>query len=196
MWDERFAEEGFAYETEPNDFLKAQVQRLPKGGKILCVAEGEGRNALFLLKQGFEVTAIDLSLVGAAKAKKRAVENGFDLDYRIAHLKDFDYGFKQWDGVVSIFCHPPVVWRSTFHQLVSRSIKPNGVLLVEGYSKAQLKFKTGGPKDVSQLFEVEEFKRDFSDYNHLHLTGIEREIHEGKYHKGLSSVIQFVAVKR
>lgn len=196
MWDERFSEPGFAYGLEPNDFLKTNIDKLPKNGKILCVAEGEGRNALHLLKCGFQVTAIDLSEVGAEKAKKRASEEGFDLDYRIVSLKDFDYGNEQWDGIVSIFCHPPDFWRGEYHRRLIRSIKPGGVMLLEGYSADQLKYKTGGPKDLSQLFNQDEFRNDFPGFEILLLQKTEREIHEGKYHNGLSSVIQFLAVKK
>lgn len=113
MWDERYTEEGFAYGTEPNDFLKAEYSRIPKGGRVLCLAEGEGRNAVFLARQGYAVTAVDQSAVGLQKAKNFAAEHDVDITTEVANLADYELGTEAWDGIVSISAHVPPDKKST-----------------------------------------------------------------------------------
>ena len=102
MWDQRYSTEEFAYGTKPNEFLEANVSHLPKG-RVLSLAEGEGRNAVFLAKQGYEVTAVDSSLVGLNKAQKFAADEGVIIDFVHADLAEFDLGQNKWDGIISIF---------------------------------------------------------------------------------------------
>ncbi len=101
MRGQRYKEEGFAYGTAPNDFLKAEYSKIPRGGKVLCLAEGEGRNAVFLAKQGYSETAVDQSAVGLEKAQDFAAENGVEITMVVADLADYDLGVEAWDGIVS-----------------------------------------------------------------------------------------------
>ncbi len=192
-WDERFSEEGFAYGVEPNDFLREKLENFPVGAKVLCIAEGEGRNALGLLKRGCEVHGVDLSSVGKEKALAFTKENGFEMTYEIADLFEYDFGEEKWDGIVSIFFHCPTGTRMEFHQKLERALKPGGLYLFEAYAKDQPEFGTGGPKDEELLYTTEDFKN--SNLEQLHLEGVKREIIEGKYHTGMSSVIQYLGKK-
>lgn len=115
MWNQRYSEEGFAYGTEPNDFLKDQYFRLQKEGRILCLAEGEGRNAVFLAMEGYSVTAVDQSSVGLQKAANLAIKHGVEITTRIVDLADYDLGSEVWDGIISIAAHVPPLLRKEFH---------------------------------------------------------------------------------
>src|SRR5262245_21514589 len=114
MWDERYSSEEYAYGTKPNEFLEANFNRIPKGN-LLSIAEGEGRNAVFLAKQGYTVTAVDASLVGLNKARKLAEEHGVSIELIQADLADYDLGENQWDGIVSIFCPLPSAIRKQLY---------------------------------------------------------------------------------
>lgn len=133
MWDERYSAEEYVYGTSPNNFLEANFSSIPKG-KVLSLAEGEGRNAVFLAKQGYSVTAVDASLVGLNKARKLAEDNGVVIEFIQADLADYDLGENQWDGIVSIFCPLPSSVRKQLHKKVVAGLKPNGVFLIEAYT--------------------------------------------------------------
>ena len=110
MWNERYNRAEYVFGTEPNDFLKENFQKIPLGGKVLCLAEGEGRNAVFLAEQGYQVTAMDMSNVGLNKALKLAQDRGVDIITQVADLADYDFGQAQWDGIVAIWAHlPPAI---------------------------------------------------------------------------------------
>ncbi len=191
MWDDRYKNDEFFYGTQPNDFLKAQVSILPKGGKILCLAEGEGRNAVFLAQQGFQVTGVDYSEAGRTKALKLAQNKNVSIQYDIADLAHYDFGIEKWDAVVSIFNHLPEPLRSHVLQSVKRALKPDGVFLIEGYNPKQLEYKTGGPSTVEMLYSQEILCHHFEG-SWLLLTDEERDIQEGKGHSGHSSVVHGV----
>src|SRR5699024_3760235 len=122
MWDQRYQAAEFAYGTEPNEFLAAEYARIPKGGKVLCVAEGEGRNAVFLAKQGYVVTAGDQSSVGMTKAQDLADKNGVNITTVVADLADYDLGKNTWDGIVSIAAHVPPQLRKQLHAQVVQAL--------------------------------------------------------------------------
>ena len=130
MWDERYSAEEYAYGTNPNNFLEANVSSIPKG-KVLSLAEGEGRNAVFLAKQGYSVTAVDSSLVGLNKARKLAEENGVIVEFIHTDLAEYDLGENKWDGIVSIFCPLPSSIRKQLHKKVEAALKRDGVFLLE-----------------------------------------------------------------
>ena len=143
MWDERYSSKEYAYGTTPNEFLVEKVSCIPKG-KVLSLAEGEGRNAVFLAKQGYAVTAVDGSLVGLNKARKLAEENNVVVEFIHADLADYDLGENKWDGIISIFCPLPSSLRKALYKRVIAGLKQNGVFLVEAYTPDQLKHGTGG----------------------------------------------------
>lgn len=196
MWDQRYSEPGFAYGTEPNDFLRENAElHLPAGGAILSLAEGEGRNAVFLAKRGFRVTGVDGSAVGLEKARKLAAQHGVELQTVVADLADFDLGVDRWDGVVSIWCHTPSALRTRLHRAVVAALKPGGVLLLEAYTPKQLGHKTGGPPVSDMLMTASALREELAGLDLLVADEKEREVHEGKHHEGMSAVVQVVARK-
>jgi len=192
MWDERYSAEEYAYGTNPNKFLEANVSSIPKG-KVLSLAEGEGRNAVFLAKQGYSVTAVDSSLVGLNKARKLAEENGVIVEFIHTDLAEYDLGENKWDGIVSIFCPLPSSIRKQLHKKVEAALKRNGVFLLEAYTPAQLKYGTGGGNSVDVMQSKESLSLELAGLKFKHLIELERDVVEGIYHTGLGAVVQAVA---
>lgn len=196
LWDERYAGETFMYGTEPNDFLLAQASVIRPGGRVLCLAEGEGRNAVWLAERGFVVTGVDGSKVGLAKAQQLAAKRGVFITTVVDDLAHFDLGDACWDAVVSVWCHVPPPLRSSLHPRIVRALAPGGVLLLEHYHPRQVALGTGGPSDPALLLTLEMLRRDFSSLEELHGLETEREIREGHGHQGNSAVTQFLARRR
>jgi SAM-dependent methyltransferase len=194
MWDERYSAEGYAYGTTPNQFLEENVNCIPKG-KILSLAEGEGRNAIFLAKQGYSVTAVDASLVGLNKARKLAKENEVVVEFVHADLAAYDLGENKWDGIVSIFCPLPSSLRKDLHKKVIVGLKRNGVFLLEAYTPDQLKHGTGGGNSVDLMQSEESLSLELAGLKFKHLIELERNVIEGLYHTGVGAVVQAIASK-
>ncbi|MFM2434957.1 MAG: hypothetical protein RL063_937 [Pseudomonadota bacterium] len=194
MWDERYRAEAYAYGKNPNQFLEENYKLIPKG-KVLSLAEGEGRNAVFLAKQGYVVTAVDSSQIGLEKARKLAEENEVSIELIKADLADFDLGNHQWDGIVSIFCPLPSALRKELHKKVVAGLKTNGVYLIEAYTPDQLKHDTGGGKSVDLMTTKESLSHELIGLEFKHLIELERDIVEGIYHTGLGAVVQAIASK-
>ena len=150
-WDERYGTAGYFYGTEPNDFLREHCAEIRRGGEVLCLAEGEGRNAVFLARQGFRPLALDQSAVGLGKAMQLAKAQGVHIDTVAADLAAYRIEPGRWDGIVSIWCHLPSALRDVVHRQVIAGLKVGGVFLLEAYTPAQLAHGTGGPKDVDLL---------------------------------------------
>jgi SAM-dependent methyltransferase len=195
-WNQRFAAPDFVFGTAPNKFLAAQAPRLKRGMRALCVADGEGRNSVWLAKQGLEVTAFDFSPVALEKAKKFARESGVAVDYRLSSVADWDYGERRYDVVVAIFIQfSPPAERARVFSGIARALRPGGLVILQGYSPAQLKYGTGGPKQVENLYTEELLRESFPGFEILHLGAREEELDEGTRHKGMSAVIDLVARK-
>ncbi|MBO1923566.1 class I SAM-dependent methyltransferase [Thiomicrorhabdus sp. 6S3-12] len=197
MWDKRYSSEEYQYGTEANDFLKQSVHHLPQTGtgKILCLGEGEGRNAVFLAEQGFDVTAVDASEIGLQKALALAESRGVRISTQVADLANYDLGTNRWDGIISIFCHLPEALRLNLHQKVALALKPQGVFILEAYRPEQLLFATGGPPQVELMMTLEGLKNELADLEHRHLCELEREVNEGVLHNGMAAVVQLIATK-
>ncbi len=194
MWDQRYSEEGFAFGTDPNDFLREQAVAI-KGPRVLCLGEGEGRNAVWLAEQGHEVSAVDASSVGMSKAQALAAERGVSISTHVADLADFDLGEDCWDGIVSIFCHLPEPLRKQVHRRAVKALKPGGVILLEAYTPEQLKHGTGGPPVAELMMSLPALAEEFHDLEFLHARELEREVNEGRHHRGLAAVVQLLARK-
>ena len=194
MWNERFAGDEFFYGTKPNDFLAENVQLL--SGEVLSLCEGEGRNAVFMAKQGLVVHAVDGSSVGLEKAQKLAAAQGVNITTEVADLTQYSIEPASYGAAVSIFAHLPSAERKKLHAKVEQGLKPQAVFLLEGYSKNQLANDTGGPKNLDMLFSVEELLGDFSQCDVILAHEIEREVIEGQGHTGLASVVQLLLRKR
>lgn len=194
MWNERYAGAEFVYGTEPNAFLAANVHLLM--GPVLSLAEGEGRNGVFLATRGLDVLGVDSSEVGLAKAQKLAASKGVTIRTEVADLATYEPPANTFDTVVSIFAHLPSAIRQRLYPLVARSLKPGGIILLEAYTPAQIARGTGGPKDADMLPSGADLKHAFPDCEPILCQEIEREVVEGTYHTGVASVVQFIARKK
>lgn len=194
MWNERYNTDEFIYGTEPNDFLAANIAALPPG-RVLSLADGEGRNGVFLAKHGYDVTAVDLSDVGLAKAKRLADQNGVKINTIHADLADFDPGIEQWDGIVSIFAHLPGDIRQRLYGRIGASLKPGGVFLLEAYTPDQIGRGTGGPQSADLLLNRDKLRSELTGMTFRHLAELERDVSEGMFHTGLASVVQAIATR-
>ena len=195
FWDERFSADEYIYGTLPNQFFKEQLLKIIPSGKLLLPGEGEGRNAVFAATQGWGVDAFDQSAVAKSKAIKLADENSVAINYETTDLGNFNPKSNYYDCAGIIFVHLPVDIRSTFHRKIVESIKPNGKVILELFSKDQFGKTSGGPQNLEMLSSVEELKNDFMDLKILLLKEEHIYLTEGEKHSGEASVIRFVGVK-
>jgi SAM-dependent methyltransferase len=193
-WDQRYAEPGYAYGTRPNDFLAAVVDRLPKG-RVLSLAEGEGRNGLFLASRGFDVTGIDQSAVGLEKARAQARERGLALTTLVMDLADFRIEPGHWAVIVSIFCHLPSAIRRRLSREAATGLVCGGALVLEAYTPHQIGRGTGGPQDPDLMPTLEELRSDLAGLSFEIAQETEREVREGRFHTGRGAVVQILAFR-
>lgn len=193
-WDERYGAKEYAYGTEPNEFLASVADRLPKG-KVLCLAEGEGRNAVYLASLGYEVTAVDASPVGMEKAQRLAKERGVEISTIVSDLAHFEIEPDSWDGIVSIFCHVPPVIREPLHRKVVAGLRTGGVLVLEAYRPKQIEYGTGGPPVPELTMTLEGLRKELEGLEFEHAGELDRDVTEGLYHTGIGAVVQVIAVK-
>src|SRR5262245_35621585 len=193
MWNERYAADGFAYGTEPNAFLAEHAKLLV--GPVLSLAEGEGRNAVFLASLGLDVLGVDGSEVGLRKARSLAAARGVSMRTEVADLATYEPPEQAFGAVVSISAHLPSVARKRLHGLAERALRPGGIVLLEAYTRAQLARTTGGPKDPDMLMSRADLLAEFANCEPMLAREIERDV-EGRFHTGLASVVQFLARKR
>jgi len=195
-WDERFDRDAYVYGTEPNDFLRSFAEKLPPPpARVLSLAEGEGRNGVFLASLGYQVTGVDASAVGLAKARKLAEERGVSIETVQSALEDYEIDAASWDVVISIFCHLPPELRRKVHRSVVEGLRPGGMVLLEAYTPDQLRHGTGGPPRLELLYTAEMLREDFDGLEFLHLEEFERDVTEGLLHTGMAAVVQVLARK-
>lgn len=195
MWDELYAGKSFFYGTEPNDFLREHAANIRASGRVLCLAEGEGRNAVFLAGLGLSVVALDQSAVGLRKALQLAEARGASITTLHANLDSYGIEPGSWDAIVSIWCHLPASLRAKVHTQVVDGLKPGGVFLLEAYRPEQLNFGTGGPKTVDMLPTLAQLREELLGLEFEHAAELEREVQEGQGHAGRSAVVQVLARK-
>lgn len=194
FWDERFGSESYAYGSEPNDFLRLQAGALPPGD-ALCLAEGEGRNAVHLARLGHRVVAQDLSPVGLRKAQQLAASRGVAIRCECYDLQSFDPQANSFDLVVAIWMHLEPSLRAQVHRRAIKALRPGGWLILEAYRPEQLEFGTGGPPALELLISPEQLRAELSDLELQTLESTTRLISEGPYHQGMSAVVQAVGRK-
>ena len=194
-WDERYAEPGWAYGTEPNDFLRAVAPRLPRG-RTLCLADGEGRNGVHLATLGHDVTAMDLSAIGLAKAERLAAERGVRITTVVADLAEFRIEPAAWDAIVSIFVHQPGAVRGPLHRAVVSGLRPGGAFALEAYAPRQVEFGTGGPDDPDRLPPLETLIAELEGLDWEIAREVERDVIEGRCHTGRGAVAQMLGWRR
>ncbi len=200
MWDSRYANNEYAYGTLPNEFFRESLDKYKPTGKILMPAEGEGRNAVFAVKSGLEVTAFDISIEGKNKAVKLAAQENVTIDYQVGDFYDLKLVDFQYDAAALIYAHFPPSLLSKYYRKIAELIKPSGMIILEGFSKNHIKYQEkypniGGPKTVDFLFSKESIQANFPDFEIVLLEEVEVALNEGIYHNGVGSVIRFIGKK-
>lgn len=195
-WNQRYRAEGFVFGTEPNHWLERHAGVWPAGARVLCVADGEGRNSVWLARQGLQVDAFDIAEVGVAKARALAEEAGTTVNFQVADVDSFDWSVEAYDGIAAIFIQfaPPEQRARLFARMV-QALKPGGRLILQGYTPQQLVFKTGGPGQIEHLYTEDLLRQAFAGLQIEVMDSYEDDIAEGSGHKGRSALIGLVACK-
>lgn len=194
-WNQRFAEAEFAYGEAPHVSLAEQFCT-PGTGRVLCLAEGQGRNAVHLARLGYDVTALDYSEVGLQRAQELAARNEVSIQTLQADLSTYAFEPDAWDGIVSIFGHLPAALRATVNAQLRGALKPGGWLQLVGYHPKQLEYGTGGPQEPSMLYTVDGLKAELGPgWTYRVAELVERELEEGPYHRGMSAFVHLFATR-
>ena len=198
FWNERFDKAEFIFGKEPNEYLVEQSYLyLRSCNSVLCVADGEGRNSVWLAKQSMQVTAFDVSDVALSKAKQFAKDNQVIIQYRLCDTDGFDWSPNSFDAVVAIFIQfADPAMRTRIFQQVHQTLKPSGILILQGYTPKQLIYKTGGPSLIEHLYTEEMIRELSHEFKILDLRCYEKELSEGSRHTGMSALIGMVAQKK
>ena len=197
FWNKRFDTPDYIFGRAPNEYLQTQAKRyLNKGDTVLCVADGEGRNSVWLAKQGMQVDAFDLSEVALKKAVALAKEEAVHVQFSLASTEAWDWQPNHYDAVVGIFIQfaDPVMRPRLFAQMVS-ALRPGGLLIIQGYTPKQLEFKTGGPSILEHLYTEDMIRTLIDDLEPIDLCLYEKELSEGPKHTGMSALLGLVARK-
>lgn len=194
FWDERYSNENFVYGTDPNEFFKQQLD-LVKPGRILMLGEGEGRNGIYAAQKGWLVDAVDFSLKAKDKALKLAKDKNVEMYYTVNNLENYEPRKNFYDAAGLIFLHLNKKIREKVHKRVITSLKPNGVVIMEAYSKEQLGKSSGGPRSEEMLYSIEDIIETFAGLTTVLLTKEIIYLSESSFHSGEASVIRFVGKK-
>jgi SAM-dependent methyltransferase len=194
FWDERYSAEEYVYGTEPNDFLAEVAAQLPRG-RALCLADGQGRNGVFLAGRGYTVLSMDQSRVGIERARLLATERGVTIETQVADLNEFPIEPVAWDAIISIFVHLPPVLRARVARGVLHGLKPGGMFVLEAYAPEQMGRGTGGPTTAEMYATLAELQAGYAGLEWLVARELERDVLEGRLHSGKSSVVQMLGRK-
>jgi len=194
FWDERYSIKDYVYGTSPNQFFKEQIEKL-KAGRILMLGEGEGRNAVYAAKLGWQVDAIDSSTMAKEKALRLAAQNHASINYQVGDILSYNFPKDRYDAVGIIFLHMNEYECGIFYMNCSKALKKGGKIILELFSKNQLGKSSGGPQDLELLCSVEQISKNFSIFNHELLLEENILLSEGEFHQGEASVIRFVGIK-
>jgi SAM-dependent methyltransferase len=210
FWNQRFSEPGYAYGTEPNAFLASNKQYLKPGmkaqtappcaaplasipsAKALAVADGEGRNGVWLAGQGLDVLSVDASEVGLRKTRELAQSRGLAIRTELVDLTTWNWPENEFDIVAAIFVHFPPDHRARMHEKMLHALKPGGVLIMEAFTPGQLKYKSGGPQAREMLYTAGMLREDYMGAEILLLEETPTDLNEGPYHRGKASVVRLV----
>ncbi|MCE5179268.1 MAG: class I SAM-dependent methyltransferase [Porphyromonadaceae bacterium] len=198
-WNNRYSSDEYAYGELPNHYLQENLKKLP-AGKILFPGEGEGRNAVYAARMGWEVWAYDISPVGKMKAEKLAAKNNVQIDYSVGEIQHLDYQKEQFDAVALIYLHLAKDERSLLYDSIYHVLRPGGIVIAELFSKNHIEYQkknrnVGGPGNIDFLYSIPDIQNDFNKYSILELKEVEIELQEGNYHNGTASVIRFIGRK-
>ena len=197
FWNERFDKEEFIFGKEPNEYLvKSAARYLKQNDRVLCIADGEGRNGVWLAKQGMQVVGFDASDIALVKAKQFAKENQVEVEYSFSDTDSFDWQANTFDAVVAIFIQfADPAMRERIFQNVYQTLKPGGIFILQGYTPKQLDYKTGGPSAIEHLYTEESIQELVNDFEVLELVSYEKVLNEGARHSGMSALLGLVAKK-
>jgi SAM-dependent methyltransferase len=196
-WNKRFRTDDYVFGTEPNEYLREHAAHWPPGCRVLCVADGEGRNSVWLARQGLDVDAFDISDVGVAKARKLAAAAGVTVAFSVCDCDAFAWPQDAYDGVAAIFVQfADPAMRARLFANILRALKPGGVLVLQGYGPKQLEYKTGGPSLLEHLYTSEMLREAFVSTEILELREYDAELEEGVRHRGRSALVGLVARRR
>ncbi len=197
FWNERFNKQEFIFGKEPNEYLTLQTKTyLRPNQKVLCIADGEGRNGVWLAKQGMQVVGFDVSDIALEKAKQFAKDNQVEIAYSLSDTDGFNWQENTYDAVIGIFiqfAEPQM--RSRIFQQAFKALKPGGIFILQGYTPKQLDYKTGGPSLIDHLYTEEMIRELAKDFQILDLCSYEKELNEGARHAGMSALLGLVAKK-
>ena len=196
FWDERYATDGYIFGTAPNVFLASQAGLIRSGMRTLAIADGEGRNGVWLAEQGAHVHAVDVSPVALEKARKLAEERRVTVEFEQADVLNWDWPEATYNLVVAIFIQfapPPGCDRIIAG--IRRTLKSGGLLILQGYTPKQLEFGTGGPPNAANMYTADLLRKWFGDWDITHLSEHESFINEGSHHHGMSALVDLVARK-
>lgn len=195
-WNRRFEPEGFIFGQEPNDYLRAQAALLRPGSRALCVADGEGRNSVWLARQGLQVDAFDIAQVGVCKARALAAQAGVTVHYSVAACDEWAWTPDTYDLVAAIFVQfaDPAARERLFANM-AQTLKPGGLLVLQGYTPRQLEYKTGGPPILSHLYTEDMLRAAFAQLEIVELRCYEADLAEGTQHRGRSALVGLVGRK-
>jgi len=194
FWNERYAQDEFIYGTEPNEFLREILTLLPTG-KIILPCDGEGRNAVFAAKLGWEVNAFDFSPSAKEKAKALAKQEKVNPNFEVADIVEKEFKDNVADVVALIYAHFPEGLRKIAHQKAVKWLKPGGKLVLEAFNPKQIDNSSGGPKNMEMLYTEEMLREDFKELKIENLQMLETNLSEGEFHKGKANVIRLIATK-
>jgi len=195
-WNKRFSAPEYIFGTAPNEFLASQAARLRPGQRALCVADGEGRNSVWLAELGLEVNAFDLSPAGVEKARRLAAARGVSVAYEVSDVYGWRWPQDAFDVVAAIFVQfaDPAMRAFMFERIV-RSLRRGGLLILQGYTPRQIEYRTGGPPHAENMYTPELLRSAFASLEILELKEYEKIMAEGTQHCGRSAVIDLVARK-
>ena len=195
-WNQRFAADGYLFGTAPNEWLREHAGVWSAGQRVLCVADGEGRNSVWLARQGLQVEAFDVAQAGVAKARRLADEAEVSVAYHVAGCDEWPWAVDAYDVVVAVFVQfaDPEMRERLFANIM-RALKPGGLVVLQGYTPKQLEYKTGGPGALSHLYTADLLRRAFASLQIVDLVEYEAELHEGARHAGRSALVGLVARK-
>jgi len=193
-WNDRYSGADYIFGTEPNQYLLKCQPVLKAGMTALAVADGEGRNSVWLAKQGLVTSAFDISPVGVEKARKLALIENVDVDFSVSDCNAWHWTAEKFDVVVAIFIQfaSPEVRKSLFANMI-HSLNPGGLIILQGYTPKQLEYKTGGPPNLDNLYTEDLLRTEFASLNILDVSVYEMELREGTQHSGMSALIGMVA---
>ena len=195
-WEDRFAKPGYHFGTEPNEFLKAHAHLLKKGQTALSIADGEGRNGVWMAQQGLSVRSVDFSANGLAKAQDLAAARGVTLTTERADLAEYPWPAGAYDVVVGIFFQfAGPEFRTRVFAGIRQALRPGGLVLIQGYRPKQLEYNTGGPPHAENMYTKELMEQSFAGFEILELREHDSLMSEGGGHAGMSALLDFVARK-